>query len=129
MKQNLQQSLEVFREHEEALKQLNDKIRNVDARADSALQNVDKDFVTVLQTKLVTKVIFRILTIFREKGRLTPISTPVKVFTSHFNCVKDEVTKIFGFSNCTRKKNILIIKFLLFIFNQPMLRPLIIILV
>ena len=60
MKQNLQQSLEVFREHEEALKQLNDKIRNVDARADSALQNVDKDFVTVLQTKLVTKVIFRV---------------------------------------------------------------------
>ena len=60
MKQNLQQSLEVFREHEEALKQLNDKIRNVDARADSALQNVHKDFVTVLQTKLVTKVIIRV---------------------------------------------------------------------
>ena len=58
--QNLQHSLEVFREQEEALKQLNNEIRNVDSRADSALQNVDKDFVTVLQTKLVTKVIFRI---------------------------------------------------------------------
>ena len=56
MKQNLTDSLDISREAEEAFTQLQHKIMGVDAMADNAAKNVDKDYATVLQTKLVIKV-------------------------------------------------------------------------
>lgn len=48
--------MDMFRDSEEAFKQLDGKIGRVDSMAEAALKNVDKDYVTVLQTKLVVKV-------------------------------------------------------------------------
>ena len=56
MKQNLADSLDLSREAEEAFTHLQRKIMAVDAMADNAAKNVDKDYATVLQTKLVIKV-------------------------------------------------------------------------